>query len=64
MRSSRFVAEVNFNVDNIVISKLVETRTNSKHLAGYLDNVKRSFVLVLPKTSGYLKLKIKVKKIN
>ena len=64
MRSSRFVAEVNFNVDNIVISKLVETRTNSKHLAEYLDNVIRSFVLVLPKMSGYLKLKTKIKTIN
>ena len=64
MRSSRFVAEVNFNVDNIVISKLVETRTNSKHLAEYLDNVVRSFVLVLPKMSGYLKLKTKIKTIN
>ena len=64
MRSSRFAAEVNFNVDNIVISKLVETRTNSKHLAEYLDNVVRSFVLVLPKMSGYLKLKTKIKTIN
>ena len=60
MRSSRFVAEVNFNV----VSKLVETRTNSKHLAEYLDNVVRSFVLVLPKMSGYLKLKTKIKTIN
>ena len=25
------------NVDNIVISKLIETETNSKYLIGYLD---------------------------
>ena len=25
------------NVDNIVISKLVKTKTNSKYLIGYLD---------------------------
>ena len=25
------------NVDNIVISKLVKTKTNSKYLVGYLD---------------------------
>ena len=28
-----------FNVNNIVISKLVETKANSKYLAGYLDKV-------------------------
>ena len=27
------------NVDNLVISKLVETKTSSKYLIGYLDNV-------------------------
>ena len=27
------------NVDNIVISKLVKTKTNSKHLIEYLDKV-------------------------
>ena len=27
------------NVDDLVISKLVETKTNSKYLIGYLDNV-------------------------
>ena len=26
------------NVDYLVISKLVETKTNSKYLIGYLDN--------------------------
>ena len=27
------------NVDNLIISKLGETKTNSKYLIGYLDNV-------------------------
>ena len=27
------------NVDNLIISKLGETKTNSKYLTGYLDNV-------------------------
>ena len=35
------------NVDNIVMSKLVETTTNSKYLIGYLDKVIRSLVLIL-----------------
>ena len=29
------------NIDNIVISKLIETKTNSKYLIGYLDKVIR-----------------------
>ena len=43
------------DVDNISTSKLVETKTNSKYLIGYLDKVIRSLVLVLPKISGYIK---------
>ena len=43
------------NVDNIVISKLVKTKTNSKYLIGYLDKIIRPLVLVLPKKSGYVK---------
>ena len=37
------------NVDNIVISKLFETKTNSKYLIGYLDK---------------LKMEIKIKTVN
>ena len=37
------------NVDNIVISKLVETKTNSKYLIGYLDKAIRSLVLIMSK---------------
>ena len=37
------------NTDNIVISKLIETKTNSKYLIQYLDKVKRKLVLIIPK---------------
>ena len=37
----------------MVISKLVEEKTNSKYLNGYLDKVIRPFVWLLPKMSGY-----------
>ena len=42
------------NIDNIVISKLIETKTNSKYLIGYLDKVIRPLVLILPKMGGYV----------
>ena len=51
------------NIDNIVISKLIETKTNSKYLIGYIDKVIRPLVLVLPKMSGYVKT-FKVKDKN
>ena len=40
------------NVDNIVISKLVKTKSNSKYLIGYLDKARRPLVLIMPKASG------------
>ena len=43
------------DVDNIVISKLVKTKTNSKYLIGYLDKDIRPLVLIMPKMSGYVK---------
>ena len=36
-RNSKLIKMWNVNVDNIVISKLIETETNSKYLIGYLD---------------------------
>ena len=45
----------NVSTDNIIISKLIETKTNSKCLNRYLDNVIRRLVLILPKMSGYIK---------
>ena len=43
------------NVDNIVISKLVKPKTNSKYLVGYLDKAIRPLVLIMPKMSEYVK---------
>ena len=40
----------------ILISKLVESKTNSKHLIGYLDKVIKPLVLVLSKISGNIKI--------
>ena len=53
------------HVDNIVISKLVKTKTNSKYLIGYLDKDHsiRQLVLKIPKMSGYLET-FKVKEGN
>ena len=36
------------SVDNMVISKLVKIKTNSKYLIGYLVKVIRSLVLIIP----------------
>ena len=44
-----------FNVDNIVISKLVKTKTNSKYLIGYLDKDVTPLVLIMPKMNRYVK---------
>ena len=41
--------------ENTIISKLVETRNNSKHLIEYLDDDIRPLVLILLKMSGYVK---------
>ena len=49
------------NVNNIVISKLIETKTNSKYLIGYLDKVIKPLVLILLKISGHIKNKLKIK---
>ena len=43
------------DVDNIVISKLVKTKTNSIYLIGYLDKSIIPLVLIMPKMSGYVK---------
>ena len=40
------------NIDNIVISKLVETKNNSKYFIGYLDEVIRPSIWIFPKISG------------
>ena len=50
----------NVYVDNVVISKLVKIKPNSKYLIGYLDKAIRPLVLIMPKMRGYVK-KCKVK---
>ena len=42
----------NVNVDNIVISKLVKTKSNSKYLTGYSDKATTLLALIMPKISG------------
>ena len=46
----------NVNVDNIVISKLIGAKNNSKYLIGYLDNVVISLVLILHIEGEYVKI--------
>ena len=43
------------NVDNLVISKLVKTKTNSKYLIGHLDKAIRPLLLIMPQMSEYVK---------
>ena len=45
----------NINVDDIVISKLVKTKSNCKYLIGYLDKDIRTLVFIMPKMSGCVK---------
>ena len=52
------------NVEIIVISKLIETKANSKYLNGIkFDKTIRQLVLIMPKISGYVKT-FKVKEGN
>ena len=44
------------NVNNVVTSKLVLKKNNSKYLVGYLDKVLRSIVLILSIMRGYVKI--------
>ena len=43
------------NFDNIVVSKLIITKTNSKYFIGYLDEFIGPVALTLPRMSGYVK---------
>ena len=43
------------NADYITISKLVEIKTNSKYLIGYLGKAVRPLVLIFPKMNEYVK---------
>ena len=44
------------NIDNIVISKLVPAKANSKYLIRRLDKTIRPFVLMMSKMSGYVRI--------
>ena len=50
--------------DNIVISKLVKTKSNSRYLIEYLDKYTRPLVLIMPKMSEYFKTLKAEDKIN
>ena len=53
------------NIDDIVISKLIVTKTNFKYWIWYLDKVIRPLVLILPKVSGCVNThKVKIETIN
>ena len=43
------------NVYNIVISKLVKSKTNFRYLIGYSDKAVRQLILIMSKMSGYVK---------
>ena len=49
------IKNLNVDVDNIIILKLIESKNNSKYLIGYLDDVIRALVLILLKMSGYFR---------
>ena len=51
----RLITIWDVNVDNIVISILVEIKTNSRLLIGYLEKAIRPLVFIMPKMSGYVK---------
>ena len=68
MRQKKPIDIWDVSVDNMVISKLVKIKTNSKYLIGYLVKVRRPLVLIIPWMDilRHLKLKmeIKIKTIN
>ena len=43
------------DVSNIVVSRLIKTKTNYKYLIRYLGEVITTLVLTLPKMGGYVK---------
>ena len=54
------------NIQNKIISKLIDTKSSSKYLIGYLDKVIKPVVFMLSKLSEYGKtfMEIKIKLIN
>ena len=63
--SKRPITVRDVNVDNIVISKLLKTKFDSKYLIGYLDKTISPLALIMPKMSGNVKtFKLKAKSIS
>ena len=59
--AKKLIKSWDVNVDNIVTSKLVKTKSNFKYLVGYLDEVIRPLNFLQPEMNGQLKhSKIKV----
>ena len=55
-KKKRKVITWDVNVDNIVVSKLLETKTNSKYVIEIkFDKTIRQLVVIMPKMSGYVK---------
>ena len=50
-----FLEKFSYQLVSIAVSKLIETKTNSKYLLWYLDEVLKPLAIILPKISGYVK---------
>ena len=52
------------NVNNIIISRLIEIKTNSKYLFGYLNKVIRTLLLIFGKINPPKNCTLKFKRTN
>ena len=50
-----FFEKCSYQLVSIAVSKLIGTKTNSKYLLWYLDEVLKPLAIILPKMSGYVK---------
>ena len=55
MRETKVANITDVDVSNMLSSKLVKTKNNSKCLIGHLDRIKKQLVLILSKMSEYVK---------
>ena len=53
---SKTIQIYDVDVNNLIISKLVETKKNSNYLIGHFDKVIRPLVLIMPKMIGHGKI--------
>ena len=47
--------ETKLTKKRFMLQKNLKTKTNFKHLIGYLDKAVRPLILIMPKMSGYVK---------